>query len=108
MTASEILLWVEENDPRGENLGSWMMNAGSPPDYAGSSFVDSPAVFHGDSSTFNFADGHAASRKWLDGATKVYAASMDQNKYGSLRPSAAQVARDAPWMARGYATSTNP
>src|SRR5258706_1594324 len=26
---SERFLWVEENDPRGENLGSWIMNAGS-------------------------------------------------------------------------------
>ncbi len=28
---SERYLWVEENDPRGENIGSRFLNAGSPP-----------------------------------------------------------------------------
>ena len=50
---SERFLWVEENDPRGENLGSWIMNAGPPPGFAGSGWIDSPAVFHGNSSTFS-------------------------------------------------------
>ena len=103
---SEIMLWVEENDPRGENLGSWIMNPGVPPGFAGATFIDSPAVFHGQSSTFNFADGHSESRKWLDGATIAYAASMNQNKYGSA-PAANLIARDAPWMAKGYGNARN-
>ena len=103
---SEILLWVEENDPRGENYGSWIMSPGAPPAYAGSTFIDSPAAFHGESSTFNFADGHADIRKWVDAATIAYAKSMDPNKYSSS-PAATKIARDGPWMARGYATKNN-
>jgi prepilin-type N-terminal cleavage/methylation domain-containing protein len=103
---SEMFLWLEENDPRGENLGSWIMNPGSPPTFAGASVIDSPAVFHGDSSTFNYADGHVASRKWLDPALIAYAASMNTAKYGS-RPSSAQTPRDGPWLARSYATTQN-
>ena len=40
-------LWLEENDPRGENLGSWEFNAGSgPPDFTGSGLIDSTAANH--------------------------------------------------------------
>jgi prepilin-type processing-associated H-X9-DG protein len=31
--------------------------------------VDPFAIFHGNWSTFNFADGHAAGHKWLDRGT---------------------------------------
>ncbi len=103
---TEMLLWVEENDPRGENLGSWIMDSADPPAFTGAALIDSPAVFHVQSSTFNFADGHCAGRRWMDGATIAYAASMDPNKYSS-RPSATATRRDAPWLARGYATTKN-
>src|SRR5215831_15103631 len=68
---SDRMLWVEENDPRGENWGTWVMNtAGSPQnDFAGTTFEDSPAVFHLNSSTFSWSDGHVTSRRWLDAAT---------------------------------------
>ena len=92
--SSEIILWVEENDPRGENYGSWDMYT-SPP--AGSpSFLDSPAAFHGSTSTFNFVDGHAEPHKWQDGATLAYARSTSPTKYASA-PAWNQVANDAPW-----------
>ncbi|NOS71083.1 MAG: prepilin-type N-terminal cleavage/methylation domain-containing protein [Verrucomicrobia bacterium] len=105
---SERFLWVEENDPRGENLGSWIMNqAGTVDnDFAGSTWIDSPAAFHGSSSSFNWADGHASMHKWVDSATILYAQSMNQSKYGSS-PSAAQVKNDAPWAAKGFATAIN-
>jgi hypothetical protein len=75
--------------------------------FAGSTFVDSPAAFHGHSSSFNWADGHASMRKWADPATLAYALSMDQNKYGNS-PSAALVKNDAPWAAKGFASKINP
>jgi len=105
---SEKFLWVEENDPRGENLGSWIMNqAGTVANgFAGSSWIDSPAAFHGANSSFNWADGHSSMRKWVDAATLAYAKSMNQGKYGSA-PSAAQVQHDAPWAANGYASAIN-
>ena len=101
------MLWVEENDPRGENLGSWIMSFAPPPTYAGAAMIDSPAVFHGRSSTFNFADGHCESRTWKDGATIAYAGSTDPNKYAS-RPGAGQTPNDAPWLAEGYASKQYP
>ena len=105
---SERFLWVEENDPRGDNLGSWIMNqAGTEADgFTGSSWIDSPAAFHGSSSTFNWADGHASSRKWLNSATIAYALSMDQSKYGKS-PMPTEVKNDAPWAAKGFASAIN-
>jgi prepilin-type N-terminal cleavage/methylation domain-containing protein len=104
---TERMLWVEENDPRGENLGSWEINAGAAPSFVGTTFIDSPAVFHGNSSTFNYADGHAASHKWRDQATIKYAASMSATKFSSS-PAANTVSHDAPFMAQQYATKKNP
>ena len=105
---SELLVFVEECDSRGENWGSWEFNyVGGPPRYTDASFVDSPAVYHGSSSTFSYFDGHSSNRKWLDAATIAYAASMDPSKYSSI-PSAAQTPRDAPWVAIGFAALNNP
>jgi prepilin-type N-terminal cleavage/methylation domain-containing protein len=106
---SERYLWVEENDPRGDNLGSWEMNiSGNQANaFKGSSFIDSPAAFHGSSSSFNWADGHASNHKWIDAATIEYAKSMNQSKYGSSPPGTA-TSHDAPWLAMGYPTKTNP
>ena len=105
---SEKFLWVEENDPRGENLGSWIMSQKGTVDngFQGSSFIDSPAAFHGVSSSFNWADGHSSMHKWVDRATILYAQSMDQNKYGNS-PGATLVKNDAPWAAKGYASAIN-
>jgi|SRR5690242_3316470 len=102
------LVFVEENDSRGENFGSWQFNfAGGPPVYRGASFIDSPAVFHGNDSTFNFMDGHAAAHRWLDGKTIEYAASMDPNKYAKF-PSSADTLNDAVWVAKGWPNLLDP
>jgi prepilin-type N-terminal cleavage/methylation domain-containing protein/prepilin-type processing-associated H-X9-DG protein len=104
---SEKFLWVEENDPRGENVGSWLVSASYPPNFPSMAFIDSPAIFHGDSSTFSWADGHASSRKWQDAATKTFAASMNPQKVASP-PSASQAPHDIFFLANGYATKYNP
>jgi len=100
---AERLLFVEENDPRAENWGTWVMavHGTAANNWAGTSFVDSPAVFHVTASSFSWTDGHATSRKWLDGATVTYAASMSPNKYSSI-PSAAATARDVAFLIKGY------
>ena len=111
MHPSDKVLWVEENDPRGENWGTWVMNVTGTPanDFVGTTFVDSPAVFHGVSSTFSWSDGHASSRRWLDAATIAYAANSDPSgsKYNNP-PSAAQTPRDAVFMRHAYASLDNP
>jgi len=104
MHPTERFLFVEENDPRGENWGTWVMNVNgnAANNWSGTTIVDSPAAFHISSSTFSWADGHATSRRWLDGATVAYAASMDLNKYGSP-PTAAATSRDVAFLISGYA-----
>lgn len=104
---SEKFLWVEENDPRGENVGSWLVSASYPPSFPSMAFIDSPAIFHGDSSTFSWADAHASSRKWQDAATRTFAASMNPQKVASP-PSASQAPHDMFFLANGYATKYNP
>jgi hypothetical protein len=105
---SEKFCWVEENDPRGDSIGSWIMNQVGTMEngFVGSSWIDSPAAFHGTSSSFDWADGHASMHKWVNPATIAYAKNLDQGKYG-MSPSAAAVKDDAPWAARGYATTIN-
>ena len=109
VSASERFVWVEEDDPRGDNLGSWeMAQKGTVSDgFKGSKLIDSPAAFHGDSSSFNWADGHASMHKWRDPATLAYALSMEQKKFSSA-PTDQQSPHDVLWLASGYPTSKNP
>jgi prepilin-type processing-associated H-X9-DG protein len=106
---SERYLWIEENDPRGENLGSWVMQqAGTAAaGFSDAVMLDSPASWHGSTSTFNFADGHAENHKWQSGLMVAYALNMDPNKYGS-GPSFAQAPQDIYFLANGYASQQNP
>ena len=101
---SSKFMFVEENDPRGENWGTWVMgvNGTAANNWAGTTIVDSPAVFHGVSSTFSWADGHATSRGWINGATMAYAGSMNPSKYSSA-PSAASTQTDVNFLISGYA-----
>jgi prepilin-type N-terminal cleavage/methylation domain-containing protein len=105
---SSLYLWIEENDPRGENENSWVLNYGSwPNSTSGITFVDSVASWHGYDSTFSWADGHATSRRWIDSATVNYALSMDPNKWNTP-PNVTQCPSDLPWLCQGYATTLNP
>jgi len=104
---SERYLWVEENDPRGGNIGSWIIGQGTPPDYTTAQTIDSPAVFHGESSTFSWADGHASQRKWRDARMIQYSISMDPNKYGSA-PAYSAAPNDVFFLAKGYPSNINP
>jgi prepilin-type N-terminal cleavage/methylation domain-containing protein/prepilin-type processing-associated H-X9-DG protein len=59
---AEAVAFVEEADNRGYNNGSWSYNPecrinGDP------TWIDPFAVFHGDSSTIGFADGHVDDRR---------------------------------------------
>jgi hypothetical protein len=105
--ASARFLWVEENDPRGENQSSWVMNNPGPPAGTTTSFEDSAASWHGANSTFSLADGHAESHKWLDGPTIAFALNMSASKYSSP-PNYSQSPDDLTWLATGYGTAQNP
>jgi prepilin-type N-terminal cleavage/methylation domain-containing protein/prepilin-type processing-associated H-X9-DG protein len=105
---SERFVWIEENDPRGENVGSWIMGQGDKNNgWAGAQLVDSTANFHGNASTFNYADGHAESHKWIDRVMITYGNSMDPSKFGSA-PNVSAAPRDVRWLASRYPSRINP
>ncbi len=56
-------VFVEETDPRSYNRGTWFLSFNPP------GWVDPFAVFHGNWSTFSFADGHAEGHRWVDPGT---------------------------------------
>lgn len=60
---SETFVFIEDADNRGYNNGSWTVT------WTGSGFtwVDPMAMYHGNVTTFAFADGHASSHRWLNG-----------------------------------------
>ncbi len=69
----------EEADTRGYNEGSWEMDPGCPTQVGGTApaWIDEIAIFHGNSSTHGYADGHADMHRWVDGATIAAAGSSD-------------------------------
>jgi prepilin-type N-terminal cleavage/methylation domain-containing protein len=56
-------VFVEDSDSRGYNVGSWMMNPDAP------SAIDNLPIYHNDTGTQGYADGHAVMHRWLDAAT---------------------------------------
>lgn len=124
MHPSERFLWVEECSSQemtsskvpgvtfGENVRTWDMREGTPSlNFADASWGDSPAAFHGANSTFNFADGHAESHKWLSAAVVAYANSMNPNKFPpGAEAAAAQIngQQDLYWVASHDPTVLNP
>jgi prepilin-type N-terminal cleavage/methylation domain-containing protein/prepilin-type processing-associated H-X9-DG protein len=73
--ASEALVFVEEADPRGRNLGTWVIDVAPSPRW-----VDPFAIFHGTTSTLAFADGHAESHNWVTPGVKKAAKDSSQGK----------------------------
>ena len=75
---SQNYVFVEEADTRGFNNGSWEIDPGCP---SGSgdqpAWIDEVAVFHVNSSTQGYADGHAEMHRWQDGQTIAAASSPD-------------------------------
>jgi len=98
---SDRFVWVEEcasqqqtvdGQTIGEADGGWDMNPGTPVagfngPFSSATWIDSPAAFHGDNSTFAFADGHAEPHKWLNGLTVAFANDMSPGKYSNINPS---------------------
>ena len=107
---AQRMVFVEEMDPRGDNQGSWKFNLGgsanTAPPWLGSTWVDSPACYHINSSTFNFADAHAESRKWVCGDTIDFAKSTSTGKFNHT-PVPADNA-DVLWIANAYPCVANP
>ena len=54
----------EVSPPRLVGADTWVINV-----KPGEGWVDTFAVFHGETSTISFADGHAEGHRWLEGTT---------------------------------------
>ncbi len=83
----EKIVFLENTDDRGWNMGSWIM------DYSRPSWIDPLAIFHLDRSTIGFADGHADKHHWLDG---------DTIRRAGGHSDAPSLGRDLEWLARHY------
>ena len=57
------IAFVEEADGRGMNLGAWVIMP------TGSAWIDPIAIWHKDSSTLGFTDGHAERHRWEEDIT---------------------------------------
>jgi prepilin-type N-terminal cleavage/methylation domain-containing protein/prepilin-type processing-associated H-X9-DG protein len=60
---SRMLLFMEDADWRGFNVGCFVMNANQP------AAVDPVAIYHNNKGTMAYTDGHAAWYKWKDATT---------------------------------------
>jgi prepilin-type N-terminal cleavage/methylation domain-containing protein len=60
--AAQTFAFMEDADERNRNIGAWVVQWTT----GANSFtwVDPPAMYHGNIGTAGFADGHAESRKW--------------------------------------------
>jgi prepilin-type N-terminal cleavage/methylation domain-containing protein/prepilin-type processing-associated H-X9-DG protein len=109
MHPSDRYVWVEENDPRAENVGCWYQGGFTTPsvDFANSTLADSTASWHGTSSTFGWADGHADAHKWVDPVNIAYALQM-YPKSAVTTPTSANSPHDVYWLASRLPTQLNP
>jgi prepilin-type N-terminal cleavage/methylation domain-containing protein/prepilin-type processing-associated H-X9-DG protein len=108
---SERYVWIEENDPRKENENWWQITPGMAPTFTRAKLVDSVACWHGNNSSFSWADGHAETHHWLDAATIAFAASNDPQKlppFSNSQPDLNNAPHDVLFLANGYATKENP
>jgi prepilin-type N-terminal cleavage/methylation domain-containing protein len=72
---SSKYILVEENDNRGFNWNSWIMDPGTPP-----GMIDAFAVFHNMRSALGFADGHAEKIVWKDERTETYSKEIAEGR----------------------------
>jgi prepilin-type N-terminal cleavage/methylation domain-containing protein/prepilin-type processing-associated H-X9-DG protein len=58
--------FTEDADERGFNVGTWVVQftRGATPAADSFTWVDPPAMYHGNVNTFSFADGHAETHPW--------------------------------------------
>lgn len=59
------MVFLEDTDTRGWNMGSWVM------DPSGHAWVDPFAIWHGNSSSLGFADGHTELHVWVSKSTRI-------------------------------------
>ena len=91
-------IFLEDIDPRGRNVGSWVMNFGPP------RWVDPLAMWHNERSTMGFADGHSEMHRWHDKSfiDWCHVAMRTPTKFKFYMTPPAGEREDIEFMARGY------
>ena len=89
---SDTFAFLEESDPRGLNMGAWVMQLNVP------QWIDPLTVWHDDAGVVGFADGHSAIRKWQDPRTRRM--SRDQQFYGDATGNADYIWLRDRWQRR--------
>ncbi len=90
-------VFVEEIDPRGYNLGSWVMEP------EGARWIDPLAIWHNKRSTFSYADGSAEKHRWVNQLTMDMAnmaAEGDESAFDQTPPPDER--DDIEFMHKGY------
>ena len=83
------IVFVEESDDRGWNMGSWVVNP------TGDTWIDPLAPWHNKRSTLGFADGHSEKHRWVDERTIRM---CEEQLFGQTHPGNP----DLKYMQRGY------
>jgi prepilin-type N-terminal cleavage/methylation domain-containing protein len=91
-------IFVEDIDPRGDNVGSWQIH------FTPQQWIDPLAMWHNRCSTLGYADGHSEMHKWhdksfIDWCRKAMDNAPDFDFF--MTPSAAE-REDYKFMAKGF------
>jgi prepilin-type processing-associated H-X9-DG protein len=90
---SRNAVFVEENDPRGFNFGTWVMN---PFSYE---WLDPVALWHDGGATLSFVDGHVEFKRWEEQGTIEASRLGPDERFGW---EASSEDRDLEWMKSVY------
>lgn len=94
---SDALTFLEESDPRGYNNGTWVINV-----QPNLQWVDPFSVYHGDSSSLGFADGHAEIHRWTDAQILNAARQSGRGIQSFFPPGASATNPDYVWVHYRY------
>lgn len=111
---ADCVVFVEQSDTRGYNEGTFAINVNASSGSLG--LEDVFAIYHGNVGTFDFADGHAEGRKWLDpnivadGYYSVHCGSASTGYEYSKCPSPinSTTSPDAGWIKQHFESPTDP
>ena len=98
--SSKIIFLEEAEKERGWNHRTWNMDLVTP------KWVDPFAIWHNDSSTFAFADGHADRHKWIEKQTRDMAASGTKD-WSAVDP-ITKTHYDWDWFKKAYIPGRRP
>ncbi len=99
--ADMSLVFIEESDPRGYNLGTWVMDVPSLSPPSGG-WVDAFSVYHGRVSTLSYADGHAELHNWQDAGVLKAATASGQGIWSFNWPGGTPANPDFVYMHNRY------